>query len=114
MILPVGEYEIPEDCTAQVHHRVVYVVKKLPKGRRLGSVASNSVSRPKHCGDCRHRVDGYAANTSTHKTKVCELRPKVVMGWYKKRDTYYACGEYDPICDKFEEIKENNYAKDKS
>jgi hypothetical protein len=99
MILPVGEYEIPEDCTAQVHHRVVYVVKKLPLGRRLGTQRHKT----KHCRDCRHRVDGFATNTSTHKTKVCELRPKVVMGWYKKRDTYYAAGDYDPICDKFKE-----------
>lgn len=99
MILPVGEYEIPEDCTAQVAHRVVYVVPKLPKGRPHGTQRHKT----KHCRDCRHRVDGYAANTATHKTKVCELRRKVVWGWYKKRETYYAAGEYDPICDKFKE-----------
>ena len=99
MILPVGEYEIPEDCTAMISHRVVYVVRKLPKGRSHGTQRHKT----KHCRDCQHRVDGYAANTSPHKTKVCELRPKDVWGWCQKRDTYYACGVYDPICDNFKE-----------
>lgn len=95
MILPVGEYEIPEDCTAQVHHRVIYVVKKLPLGRKGG--------KTKHCRDCRHRVDGYACGVSTRKTKVCTKRPKAVAwGWHAGK-TYYAAGEYDPICDKFKE-----------
>lgn len=96
MILPIGEYEIPEDCTAQVSHRVVYVVRKLPRAPKKGKRY-----RTKHCRDCQHRVEDYATNTSTHKTKVCELRPKVVFSWNKKRETYYAAGEYDPICDKF-------------
>jgi hypothetical protein len=100
MILEQGEYEIPEDCIAKVHHRMIYIAPKQRRGRRFGS---KKEGRAKHCRDCRHREQGYAANTACHKTMVCKLRPKIVMGWHKKRETYYAVGEYDPICKEFDE-----------
>lgn len=95
MKLPVGEYEIPEDCTAKIQGGVVYVFRKLPKGRRFG--------QRKHCRDCRYRVDGYACGVSMHKTKVCKKRPKAVLWGYNAGKTYYAAPEYGEICDKFKE-----------
>ena len=97
MMLEVGEYEIPEDCIAKVYKGVVYVAPKLPKGRPKG-YGKNAV---KHCRDCKYRVDGYACNTSYHKTKVCALRPK-------KINTYYAAEEYGTICKNFQEKKKRN------
>lgn len=109
MILPVGEYEIPEDCTAQVAHRVVYVVPKLPKGRPHGTQRH----KIKHCRDCQHRVNGFT--NRQRKTKVCKLRPKAIMnrriygerakyGWeFRGERFYYAAPEYGEICEKFKE-----------
>lgn len=37
MWLEIGEYEIPEDCTAKVYKGIVYVAPKLPTGRRVGT-----------------------------------------------------------------------------
>ena len=101
-MLKVGEYEIPDDCIAKVYHRVIYVVPKLQRGRKVGYRKTTV----KHCRDCKHRVDGYACNTSTHKTKVCILRPKIVFSWNKKRETYYAAEEYGTICKHFEDKKQ--------
>lgn len=107
MILPVGEYEIPEDCTAQVHNRTVYVVKKLPLGRRI------KLHETKYCRDCQHRVNGFT--NRQRKTKVCKLRPKAIMnrriygerakyGWeFRGERFYYAAPELGTICDKFKE-----------
>ena len=108
MRLEIGEYEIPEDCTAKVYKGIVYVAPKLPKGRRIGR--TNSV---KHCRDCLYRVDGYACNTSTRKTKVCKLRPKIVWNWYKKRETYYAAEEYGTICKFFKDKNERLWQEQK-
>ena len=103
MWLEIGEYEIPEDCTAKVYKGIVYVAPKLPKGRLIGR--TNAV---KYCRDCKHRIIGYI--NRSQKSKVCELQPKFIMnrriygerakyGWeFRQLKTYYAAKEYGTIC----------------
>ena len=93
-MLNVGEYELPKDCRALVAGGKVYVFKRIIRGRRKGLRL--------HCGDCKHRIEGYACNNSFHKTYVCELRPK--SSWSNKKKLFYAVGPYGDICDKFEKV----------
>lgn len=114
MMLEVGEYEIPEDCTAKVYKGVVYVAPKLPGGRRVGT----KKHEVKYCRDCRHRIRGYANRQS--RTMVCKLRPKAIMnrriygekakyGWeFRGVKFYYAASEHAPICKNFREKKKRN------
>lgn len=85
--LKVGEYFIPDDCTAKFVGRMVVVYKR--KSKKLAPTEYR-------CKDCKHRVKGKTFVRQFYDTMVCELKPKSEKG------TFYCAPLYGIPCDKFE------------
>lgn len=87
MELPIGEYFIPDDCTAKFVGRTLVVYKR--KSKKLAPTEYR-------CKDCKHRVKGYTFRRQHYDTMVCELKPKEENG------LFYSAPLYGMPCEKFE------------
>lgn len=84
--LKVGEYLIPDGCTAKFVGRTVMVYKR--KSKKLSPTEYR-------CKDCKHRVKGKCLKAQFYETMVCELKPKSEDGLF-----YYA-PLYGKPCENF-------------
>lgn len=85
--LEVGEYFIPDDCTAKFVGRTVVVYKR--KSKKLAPTEHR-------CKDCKHRVKGHTFRQPHYETMVCELKPKEENG------LFYCAPLYGKPCENFE------------
>ena len=86
MDLQVGEYFIPDDCTAKFVGRTLVVYKR--KSKKLAPTEYR-------CKDCKHRIKGHCLKRQRYDTMVCELKPK-------ENGLFYGAPLYGEPCDKFE------------
>lgn len=87
MELQVGEYIIPDDCTAKLAGKTVVVYKC--KNKKLALTEYR-------CKDCKHRVKGKCLKAQYYDTMVCELKPK------KENGLFYCAPLYGKPCEFFE------------
>lgn len=85
--LKVGEYPLPDDCTAKIVGRTLLVYKR--KSKKLSPTEYR-------CKDCKHRVKGYTFRRQHYGSMVCELKPKGENGFF------YCAPLYGKPCEKFE------------
>ena len=88
MELKIGEYFIPDGCTAKFVGRMVVVYKR--KSKKLAPTEYR-------CKDCKHRVQGHCFKRQHYDSDVCELKPK-------GNGLFYGAPLYGKPCEKFEKI----------
>lgn len=86
MELKIGEYFIPDGCTAKFVGRTVVVYKR--KSKRLAPTEYR-------CRDCKHRVKGKTFSRQFYETMVCEEKPK-------QNGLFYCAPLYGMPCENFE------------
>ena len=87
MELQIGEYIIPDDCTAKIVGRSVIVYK------RKRHILTPTEYR---CKDCKHCVLGYTFSKKSYRSFVCDLKPK------SKNGLHYSAPLYGKPCENFE------------
>ena len=97
--LSVGEYKLPQDCTALKTSRdgesviIVYQKKNL-----------NIPVTETRCRNCKHFGEDYSDFNSGWRTTVCMQKPKTTNNMrYRRQATHYHVGPLHKICELFEE-----------
>lgn len=93
MELQIGEYRIPDGCTAKIVGRTIMVYKCQRK-----TLMPNEL----RCKDCKHRVLG--KSVGYFDTWVCDLKPKKLKA--DKVMRFHAAPKYGKPCECFELNKE--------
>lgn len=86
MELQIGEYFIPDGCTAKLVGRTVVVYER--KSKKLSPTEFR-------CKDCKHRVKGFCFKKQHYSSMVCELKPKT-------EGLFFGAPLYGKPCEKFE------------
>ena len=89
VIIEVGEYYIPDDCTAKIAGRHLVIQKHL-----------RDIDSPK-CRDCKFCIKGKHTLGQTYLSKVCQMKPKKLKCTARHEELFYSVTPHAKPCERF-------------